>query len=749
MQSGTIPDSNMKSSQPDDMNEIIRRRQARRRNIQHSSSSKSDAGEFKIANTPLRVAAPPPKPLPLLTRFTPSCNLVETVFLDMDRPRNPSSLCSSVAEIVKKHGVKPLSIEVVTRFIPADEEEKILSETKMVTVLIMADWNERYPRDMLNSHPKILWEKIVIAAKKFVDKVKVSSTKLGDIEEIGIEMIDPSLVVSDRFCGPIPPPAMIPPDKCTTVYRKALDILDRYAATKNKVTFLCLMSYGPSADHKQNDLTLFVGLDYTSDSTNWWRPRACLKMMLVKVHQGIRLHMENNDSSSTDQCPFHMREEWDTKKIDEMPGNGQFDALRDKYHETVRLGDDIGPAHYLYIAGEDNNAADKQLKRFPGFGTLGCWVEVKTLLSEDDDDNDNDDNSEHGNYKYKWTKYALTSYSVIRACLNGFQLGKDAQGNAVPLSPSEGSELWKADINGIFPDSPAAAEVVPLESPTRRTHSWAIYSLETELRQVESYMYQGYENMKAEIQCELKNKRAFFDDNSQKNIFGTVYCASGYTRRTKQGGRLDWALIKPADTNEETRIGENELKTREEWIAASYSVDIQPNSPAKSPLADGSRALLSSSMHSKPERKRIDAIKNGDVVYNIGSSTGPTGGRFQQFAKVLVSVAEDRHVQEYITVTNANAETKTEGSERSYLSTEYIFYGMGMGREGSRVAKRGDSGSVAFDADGNALGLVFGAGQANFATNGGHAFITPIEDVFEDIKAYSNHKIVDIRIVKG
>jgi len=99
---------------------------------------------------------------------------------------------------------------------------------------------------------------------------------------------------------------------------------------------------------------------------------------------------------------------------------------------------------------------------------------------------------------------------------------------------------------------------------------------------------------------------------------------------------------------------------------------------------------------------------------------------------VNVSLAEDRHVQEHMTKT-----------ERSYLSTEYLFHGMGTG---SRIAQKGDSGSVAFDAEGNAVGLLFRGCQANSATDS-HAYITPIEDVFEDIKAYSNHKILDIRIV--
>lgn len=684
MQFGRLHVSESSSSSSNSEDVMMRRRQARRRDIEHSSSDSSDAGTFLVANTPLRVAAPPPKPLPLLRRFTPTCALVEDVFRKLLGNR---SLVSHIDGIVKARGVMPLSIEVVARFIYAPDEE-IPLDSKSVTVMIIAKWKEAYLGDIQKVSPEVAWEKIVISAKKFIDKVKVVSRELDEVD-IGVEMIDFSLTIA-KFCGPVPPQRYSPTLDWRNINRKALDILDRFPATKDRVNFLGLMSYGPSPDYKQNPLILFIALNYESDSSKWARPRATLKMMLRDYN--IDIYMENNDSM--EHYPFNTRE-WDTN-ITATPADRGFNSITDEYQQTVGLGDDIGPAHYIQVDGDDQLC-------FPGFGTLGCWVEVKTL--------------DH-NEKEKWTKYALTNYHIVRPSFDGFQLGKDDQGKSVQLAPVKGSVLWNADLKGVYPKSPAAK--VPIESPTRRTHSWAVHDLELKLQKTNLFADPA---RVARIRKALQDKRAFFDEN--KHIFGTVYCASGYTRRTKDNGRLDWALIKPMD---EARIGKNELKTEKEWHAVGYDESMQPENSARMGPNE-SRALLKD----PPKKGGIKEVKNGDVVYKIGSTTGPTGGRFS-IPKMDVSLSEDRHVQEFMAK-----------KQRSYLSKEYIFFGMGKGN--NILAKKGDSGSVVFDKHGNAIGLLFRGCQANLEADS-YAFITPIEDVFADIKAYSGNKILDIRIVK-
>jgi hypothetical protein len=54
---------------------------------------------------------------------------------------------------------------------------------------------------------------------------------------------------------------------------------------------------------------------------------------------------------------------------------------------------------------------------------------------------------------------------------------------------------------------------------------------------------------------------------------------------------------------------------------------------------------------------------------------------------------------------------------------------------------------VVFDEGGRAVGLVFRGLMAQQAANS-YTFITPIEDVFADIRAFSKGGITDIRIAE-
>ncbi|KAK1755867.1 hypothetical protein QBC47DRAFT_402030 [Echria macrotheca] len=93
-----------------------------------------------------------------------------------------------------------------------------------------------------------------------------------------------------------------------------------------------------------------------------------------------------------------------------------------------------------------------------------------------------------------------------------------------------------------------AGKNADIESPSRRFHSWVVYNLESRIKRYP----QKASNLKG-----LSREKAFFDNNKQH--FGTVYAASGYTRKTKKNCRLDWALIKPSSTGI-ARIGVNNLR---------------------------------------------------------------------------------------------------------------------------------------------------------------------------------------------
>lgn len=168
----------------------------------------------------------------------------------------------------------------------------------------------------------------------------------------------------------------------------------------------------------------------------------------------------------------------------------------------VGLGEDIGPAGYI----PGNNGE----KIIPGVGTLGCWVEIKTQNEE-------------------WTRYALTSYHVIRPGLEGFRLAVDPKSSAV-AAPTEGSDLWKADRHGIF--AAAAWTALPeIEHPTKAKHCFAVEFWRHEIDR------SGPLHRNLDDEKYLADITAFFEDGNQR--FGTVYAASGYARRTPSNGRLD------------------------------------------------------------------------------------------------------------------------------------------------------------------------------------------------------------------
>jgi hypothetical protein len=70
-------------------------------------------------------------------------------------------------------------------------------------------------------------------------------------------------------------------------------------------------------------------------------------------------------------------------------------------------------------------------------------------------------------------------------------------------------------------------------------------------------------------------------------------------------------------------------------------------------------------------------------------------------------------------------------------------------REGGeeKFGDRGDAGSVVWDKQGRALGLL-GTEQTPQQCHYGYSLVTPIEDVFESIKAASEGVILDVQIAE-
>ncbi|KAK3363821.1 hypothetical protein B0T25DRAFT_513733 [Lasiosphaeria hispida] len=169
------------------------------------------------------------------------------------------------------------------------------------------------------------------------------------------------------------------------------------------------------------------------------------------------------------------------------------------YKKSVNLGHDICVSKYL--KGSDGNDFS------PLIGILGCWLEIKT------------DNYPNG------VKVALTNYHIVRPAHDGFQLRVNAAGETHINAPKKGSQLWKADENGIGrkPGTPT------IEHPTRLKHNFGVSKQEIMVKS-----YTG--DLQAQAQNELDEMVTFFDNG--EHVLGTIFCASGYKRRTANNGRL-------------------------------------------------------------------------------------------------------------------------------------------------------------------------------------------------------------------
>jgi len=657
-----LPSLGNLSGKPD-LADFERRKRARYRRTEPSASDSSDEGTFLISNIKFRVGAPPPQPLPVTSGTSVACKLV--------RDTLGTSLESQATRIALAEGVEPLSVELVARFVPGSTSD---DSDGNATILIVARWNESSPP---------IWEKIVRGCKKFAD----ASTRSEDLQvTVNVEMVAEELTLS-KYISPVPSNELTDglARDWPVITAKALDILDAYPATESRVTSISLFKLGFSRDFDKNPLTVYISVDYESEESKWPPVVGEIQQLLHRYPHNLHLHLEHNTSSEF-YPEFPLIEVAAEGEEKERKIDLGYDPYR-KYKKLVDLGDDIGAGRYLKLSHSTSASKDSDTLRNPLIGTLGCWIEIKTIKEP------------------QWTKYALTNYHVVRPAFDGFQLGTDKNDKAHIIPPIKNSELWAVDLKGMGPSF--NSNKADMEHPTRTKHCFAV--------QVITQDIEDKDPDTPNLREHLNGILSFFDNGEQQ--LGSIYCASGYTRRTAHNGRLDWALIKPIGKGVH-RIGKNALPGRDDWVKKGY-VTSRPKAMGnlKQPPALGLRSL-----------------KNAAPVFKLGTTTGPTAGLFSQL-KGKVKIREDAHVETYM-----------ESKDRPYLSDEFQYLGFPNPAE-HWVAKRGDSGAAVFDGNGAAVGLLFRGHMANEAQSS-YAYITPIEDVFADIKAFSKQQITDIRIAE-
>ncbi|KAK0725662.1 hypothetical protein B0H67DRAFT_551171 [Lasiosphaeris hirsuta] len=195
-------------------------------------------------------------------------------------------------------------------------------------------------------------------------------------------------------------------------------------------------------------------------------------------------------------------------------------------------------------------------------------------------------------------------------------------------------------------------------------------------------------------------------------------------RRTAKNGRLDWALIMPHDA---ARIGENRPPEIQDWLD-KYGGNPDADQNAL-PKQGTNEALLR-----QPPDTGLKEVLQESYVFKKGAISGVSAGKYSK-TPADVAVHEDLHIAKGL---------------QTPLSTELGYVHQGTVNQGhaSLFARNGDSGSIVWDEEGRALGLVFTGQKVTGAKKHKLVYVTPLDEVFDDIKKFSGGRTTHIRIAE-
>ncbi|KAK3353818.1 hypothetical protein B0T25DRAFT_221366 [Lasiosphaeria hispida] len=645
----------------------------RSRRDEASSSSESALGTFAISNLDNRVVTPP-RPLPLVTYQSDSddeSRRLKTLFGDAFE-RKAVELTSNIG--IPTPAVDASFVARISRDDPADTQP---------TVLIIVDkWTPE---------SKVPWQGVVEKLKCYIDQ-QVADL-LGTIAvDVSVEMLARDLV-RPKYLSLLDKDEEIYPRLVATwprIQDGIYDILESFSSTSGHMTAISLFKLGFNRD-LDNPNTVYVTVDYDSPASGWPPVLQAMRAYADSFDMDLVVHLEHNLMG---HHAFNMLKS-DLTLAERQTRRRDFNyMLEGRYSKTVNAGDDVGA--YCYIQRSDGMLSS------PLVGTLGCWIEINI--------------KDRG-----WKKVGLTCYHVIRPCLKGYTLGvKEVEVDEVDEKlvsrssmgkPEKDSDLWAADIQGLQTEGNAGRKV---EHPTRAKHNFTVEIKRERVQYLES---KGYPDSARNVKAGLDEAIAFFDGNSQ--YLGKVCFASGYMRRTRANGRLDWALISPCSD----RIGGNPLPSVDAWQAKQY---VDCNLPVE---LKGNMRPQARSLYDLEGDKTLDK-----AVFKNGASTTCTKGVFSE-VKTECTISEERYMLEADHVPlRIKADLKSK--EFAFISPD--------GLEGT-FGDRGDSGAVVWDECGRVMGLLF-TGQQPQGSSKGYSLVTPIEDVFQDIRDASGGDILDIRI---
>ncbi|KAI8654862.1 hypothetical protein NCS57_01233300 [Fusarium keratoplasticum] len=590
--------------------------------------------------------------------------------LPKDIRDNSVRIQSEARKILRELGIVAASSDIdISRARSAEPD----ADTAVPTLLIIAEWEQN------STHS---WKEAVKAVASYV------TTVLGSDHGLAIDMIAHERV-DEQFLGPV----LNQPDLAEawpTIRSFAQQRLEVHRATKSRMTTIALFRMGFHSTPSYNPVTLYISVDYKSDESRWPDITQDIARGLSRMGwDTIHIHIEHN---MPERYPFPLNPLiGSAKKVRERREAGNH-LIEGEYQRQVNMGESMGA--YRYLQDDQGNTTN------PSSGTLGCYLQIQRKGQPPS------------------ANFALTNYHVIRPCLDGFRLKtkirpldedtkqgltpeeqEEDSKTRVPDAPERYSNLWKADHKGFgvrqFPET-------LVESPARIKHNYTIWSLDQDIR---FELQAGTDPEDAAVRTatqEKADKLNFFDQDNHK--LGRVVLASGFGRRavrepaTEGKRRLDWAVIEV----DAARQGANMIPSFDTWKAKYQDYNLCPP-----------RNICGTLL--KPEPGSLKDIKPDETIWKVASTTGPTAGVLSPDFKPISTLLDDEYMGDHSSV-----ESVVIGHPQASTTGDGVF------------ALPGDSGGIAFNKEGVAVGLVF-TGQRPKQSKQGLSYVTPLDDAFDDM----------------
>lgn len=477
--------------------------------------------------------------------------------------------------------------------------------------------------------------------------------------------------------------------------------LQAHEATRSHTTAITLMKRGYLQDPRSNPITIYISLGLGSNEAEWEGVRRDITTRLKEIEWGnLFVHMEHG------LCKSYMLRKTPPMGLEGLTKTAGERAHhnRQEYRIGMRPGDDLA-ATWRSCDGVPAACA-----------TMGCWIEFQQRSDPD-----------------KWHKGALTNYQVARPAFEGYKACLDttsgrygdgrtltkAQYERIKIYLGEVPATWNSHLEEVdergfqfrYRDKCSAL----IESPSRLKHDFSMECLEEDrTAHKRDLILEPLElaDLLEAIDKKRTRKAEFFETHLSE-VHRVLFCSGN--RIGQDRNALDWAVLGVGARN-----GQNIL------------------SPGA--LPPGPPGFLICQCGRRPSCFKVNGVKlkdpspgltirsmeQGTQLWKGGSSTGITQGTFSRYRSLC----------------------RVEGR----MSLEWPIFGgaicsVGGGGPDESFADAGDGGAAVFDSEGRVVGLLT-RGQKAWRDNKGYAFVTPIEDVFEDIIDSTEGDIQAVRIAE-